>query len=98
MKKKNDSSEIVTRGILREELSHLKTDINQLRADMDHLRIDIDEKAREYRDDVLTKMDKVIGELEGIREDSVIGRRQTEDLRVDVEDLKSRVKKIEKAN
>lgn len=91
MKKRNGSSEIVTRGILREELGHLRTEL-------DHLKTAIDDKAREYRDDILTKMDKTMGGLEDIREDSEIGKHQTEVLRADVDELKKKIKKLEKVN
>jgi len=48
MKKKNNSSELVTRGILKEELNNFRNEFN--------LRFErMEEVFREYRDEVLNK-------------------------------------------
>jgi len=40
---------------------------------------EVDEKARGYRDDVLNKMDEVIGELSQIREDQIFTNHDLKD-------------------
>ena len=62
MKQKNISSDLVTKGYL---------DII-----IDEAKRDIDEKAREYRDEILTRLDGAMGELESRRENDVIGTYQ----------------------
>lgn len=56
-----------------------------------------DEKNRGYIDKVLTGLDKVMKELEIIREDSVIGIHQTRELRVDVDNHQKRILTLEQA-
>ena len=40
---------------------------------LDEIKEEIDENAKNYRDDVLTKLDEVMGELETIREENILG-------------------------
>jgi len=47
--------------------------------DLDEAFERYDEKNRTYRDDVLTGLDKVMKELEEIREEALIGNHQTEE-------------------
>ncbi len=48
-----------------------------------------------YRDEILTKLDRAMGELETIREDSVIGIHQMRELREEVDDHVKRIKVLE---
>lgn len=83
MKKKQDGSSLVTVSLL---------DIKLEEQDRRN-----DDKAKLYRDQILTKLDGVMGELEAIREDNTLGAGQTRELRMDVDDLKKRVKKLEQS-
>lgn len=56
-----------------------------------------DEKNRGYIDKVLTGLDKVMKELETIREDNVIGTDQTRELRIDVDNHEKRILTLEQA-
>lgn len=94
-----DDNEVVTRGILREvlkeELSNYPTKI-QLEIKLDNLEKRIDDKARGYRDEILTKMDQILGELAQIREDNHFRDRDIRELKKTDRDHEKRIKKIEK--
>lgn len=55
----------------------------------------IDEKARDYRDDILNKLDQVMGELETMREENLIGTYQIRELRKQDANHERRLRKIE---
>lgn len=57
----------------------------------------MDEKSKKYRDDILKGLDKVMKELEEMREDSSLGAYQTRNLREDVDSHKKRITKLETA-
>ncbi len=82
MKQKNISSDLVTKGYL---------DII-----IDEAKRDIDEKAREYRDQILTKLDGVMGELQTMREENTIGTYQSKEVRDQIDDHEIRIKRLEK--
>lgn len=73
------------------DLSHLVT-----KSYLDEVVRGIDEKAQRYRDEILAKMDEVMGELGVMREENTIGSHQTSQLRDTVENHKKRIKNIEK--
>ena len=90
--KSNDSSDLVTKKILSDELSLFKVGID---ITLDEMKIEIDDKARGYRDEILTKLDGVMGELQTIREDAVIGGHHTSKIREQVHDHEKRLKHLE---
>lgn len=53
----------------------------------------MDVKAKKYRDDVLTKMDEIVGELAQMREDRLVGDYQTKER---LEHHEERIVKLEK--
>lgn len=57
----------------------------------------MDEKSKKYRDDILKGLDKVMKELEEMREDSSLGVYQTRNLREDVDSHEKRITKLETA-
>lgn len=57
----------------------------------------MDEKSKKYRDDILKGLDKVMKELEEMREDSSLGAYQTRNLREDVDSHEKRITKLETA-
>lgn len=101
MKRQNSSSELVTKKDLKQELgkfatkADLKNETISLRMNLDKLKLEIDDKARQYRDQVLTKLDGVMGELQNIREDNIIGSHQTAEMRDQVENHEKRIQKLE---
>lgn len=89
-----------------------KEDVKILRRDLGLLRDGLKEDTRKaiglveagmsnnfesYRDDVLTKFDAVMKELEEMREDSSLGVYQTRNLRQDVDKHEKRIAKLEAA-
>lgn len=82
MKQKNSDQDLVTKGFLKIELNELMQKI--------------DEKAKKYRDEILTKMDGVMGELQTMREENTIGTYQSREVRDQVEDHERRIKRLEK--
>lgn len=53
----------------------------------------VDDDARNYRDEVLTRMDGIVGELQTMREEKVVGGYQIEET---MNDHEKRIKKLEK--
>lgn len=72
--KKQANDELVTKGFLKGEL--------------EKFGLEMDEKARGYRDDILNKMDEMMGELEQIREDQMF-------IHHDLKDHEKRITKLE---
>lgn len=100
--RKTSSSGNVIRTILREELEEeLKKFETRFETKMDfkleNLERRVDEKAKQYRDDVLIKMDEAIGELQTMREENTIGSHQITRLNDQVEDHEKRIKILESA-
>ena len=46
---------------------------------LDEIKEEIDENAKNYRDDVLTKLDEVMDELETIREENILGNHHVQE-------------------
>ncbi len=86
MKRKDGNSELVTKGFLKKELEYELGELEQR----------VDNRAKQYRDQILTKLDGVMGELGAIREDNTIGTYQTSQLREDVDGHEKRIKTLEK--
>ena len=54
-----------------------------------------EEKHRKYHDENMNRLDEVMGELENIREDNMIGTYQTRELRENVDNHEKRISKLE---
>lgn len=67
--------------------THIIMDIKQ-----EQMLIRIDEKARQYRDEVLTKMDQIVGELAQIREDRLFEKHEKGELKEQIDDHEKRIK------
>ncbi|EKD85815.1 MAG: hypothetical protein ACD_37C00603G0011 [uncultured bacterium] len=78
-------------GLLRDGL---KEDINRSE---EKIEVRMSKKFESYRDDVLTKFDAVMKELEEMREDSSLGVYQTNQLREEVDSHEKRIIKLEAA-
>lgn len=57
----------------------------------------IDDKLMLYRDEVLTKFDAIMKELETMREENTLGVYQTNNLQKKVDDHEKRITKLESA-
>lgn len=76
-------------AVVKEEISYseLRTDIK-----LDKLKRELDDNAKEYRNDVLNKMDEVMGELAQMREDREVGDYQVGEK---IENHEQRIIKLE---
>ncbi len=73
---------------------------NSLRGEMRGLKEEIvgeiDGKNEKYKDEVMTKLDDISGQLEDLQEDKTLSIHQTSQLREEVEDHEKRIKILEK--
>jgi len=99
MKVKNVSKQI-TQDILRNEFSSYEQNIDkkleklgeEIHGEMQEMR----EEHKQYKDEVLTKLDDISGQLENLQEDKVLSIHQTSELRKDVDGHEERIKNLEK--
>lgn len=79
---KQKGTDLVTKDFLEEKLSKVKSELrNELRV---------------YHDEIMTKLDEIVGELQTMREENTIGAYQTPEIRNQVEDHERRLKRLEK--
>lgn len=80
MKQKDDSSQVITKTYLKAYVDE-KFALNDVKTDLklENLERKIDEKAREYRDQILTSNDKLAKTLETMREELEINNFQMRD-------------------
>lgn len=104
MKQKNDLSQPATKGDLIELEQKLEKRFEkkfatklQLHIELENFELRVDDKARKYRDQILTRLDQVMGELQNIREDTVFKNRDISKLRKDIDSHEQRIAKLEKS-
>ncbi len=93
----NNVFKTVVRGVIREELQVVREEIhevreeikNKLRNTQEQLEEKVENTYRKYRDDVLTKMDSLIGEIKTDREEQAAQSMLHEELEERVENLES---------
>jgi hypothetical protein len=85
MKKAN----YVTEDYLDGKLSALK---QELKEEIVEMR----EEHKQYKDEVLTKLDDISGQLENLNEDKTLAIHQTSQLNEKVDNHESRIKRLEK--
>ena len=88
---KNQLKNYVTKKDLQTTLQNYPT-----KWDIDKLEQRIDDRARLYRDEILTKMDLILGELAQMREDNLFRDRDIRELKKTDRDHEKRIKIIEK--
>lgn len=99
MKRKNVSSQPVTKTDLESALKKYATkeDLLIVKQELkEEIVGDIDEKNEKYKDEVMTKLDDISGQLEDLQEDKVLSIHQTEELRGKVDSYEKRIKNLEK--
>lgn len=84
-KRNSPSSELATKSYL-----DLKFDAFERR-----IEEKMEEKLVNFRDKILNSIDKVMGELQAMREENTIGTYHTRELRGTVEDHEKRIAKLE---
>ena len=108
MKQKNGDEDVVTKSFFKKELKKelskfaTKTDLRNieksLRSEMLHVEQrgeSLEDKMKQYKDEIITKIDGVMGELEAMREDSMIGTHQISELREEVDNHEKRINLLE---
>lgn len=90
MKKKNNSSDLVTKVFLKGELTTLETRVD---IKLERMEKRIDDNAQKYRDQVLTSNDKLAKHLKTMREENTIGFNQ---LNNKLQDHEKRIQRIER--
>jgi hypothetical protein len=106
MKQKTDITQPTTKkdlAQLEERLGkNLKSETQALetRIDIKNDRRDLrlEDKFRQYRDDVLTKMDQVMGQLETIRDEQVLANHHAEEMLQKINNHEGRITRLEKFN
>lgn len=91
---KNNSSNFVTKKDIKVLENSLRAEI---KLNTNDILTKVDENARKYKDEILAKMDEVMGELGVMRDENTIGSGQTSQLRQEVQDHETRIKHLEKA-
>ncbi len=88
--------------VTKKDLFSTKDDLlvvkEELQRRIDVLELRTDEKAQKYRDSVLTAIAGVMKELEGMREDRIIGSHQTLALQKQVGNHEKRIKRLEQTH
>lgn len=105
MKQKIVNDDPITKSIFKAELKELKSEFKkELSNYPTNAKVEMmlekserrtDEKARGYRDEILTKMDQIIGELAQIREDRLFEKHGKRELEKQLDDHEKRIKKLE---
>ena len=85
MKKKSVRGELVTRGYLIDTLADFREGL------IDQL----DTKNRRYKDEIMTGIDKVVKELQDMREENAAGTLHLERLDETVDDHEKRITRLE---
>ena len=100
MKKKNNSSNLVTKVFLKDELKNLETSLHlkitslEIKVDtkLEEVEKRIDNNAQRYRDQILVSNDKLVKQLESMMDENTIGFSQ---LNRQLQNHEKRIKKIE---
>lgn len=81
------------------DVKTMKLDMKSIKSDSAIMKVDIEKMRGEskiYKDEILEKLDEVIGELGVIRDENIIGAGQTSQLREEVDNHEKRLKDLEK--
>ncbi|OGH23138.1 MAG: hypothetical protein A3F31_04060 [Candidatus Levybacteria bacterium RIFCSPHIGHO2_12_FULL_38_12] len=99
---KNKTTGLATKNDLKKVEKSLRVELQKveksLRVELLRLEERIensDENAIEYRDQILTKLDKVMGELQTMREENTVGAYQIRELREKVDGHELRITRLE---
>lgn len=103
MKSKRSSSETITKGYLKKELARLATkdELGSLGRRIDFklegFKEEIDENAKKYRDQILTRLDGVMSELETRKDERDLETHQYSELKDQVDNHEKRIIHMEEA-
>ncbi len=102
MKKKSLSAESISKDFLKEKLDDLRiellTDVrDEVRLGIDEAKQELDDNAKKYRDQILSKLVGIAGDLETIKQENTVGGYQLSKLRQSIINHEKRIKKVERA-
>ena len=91
-----DDNELVTKGFLKKEL-HVGFTMAAFDTDQKLKAMEerIEEKHRDYRDEVLTKLDYIVRKIDKMDQEMTIGFYHIDEQRTDLADHEKRLKKLE---
>lgn len=103
MSKISNGHNLVTKDFLEEKLDKLEKKIDkklvglegEINVKLESLKGEVDENAKNYRDQILTKLDEVMGELQTGREERTLETHQYSELVEEVTGHEKRIKKLE---
>lgn len=103
MPKITNNNNLVTKNFLEEKLDNLEKKIDKkligiqskIDVKLDILKEEIDENAKKYRDQILTKMDGVMSELETKRQERTLENHQYSEIVEQVDNHEKRIKSLE---
>lgn len=103
MPKKSNGHNLFTKDFLEEKLDELGNKIDRklvgiqgkIDVKLEMLKEEIDENAKNYRDQILTKMDDVMSELEAGRQERSLETNQYSGIVEQVDDHEKRIKSLE---
>lgn len=88
----NTTKDLATKTDLKKVEKSLRAELLRLEEKVEN----VDENAKKYRDDILKKLDGVMGELQTMRDENTIGTYQTRELREQADDHEKRIVHLEK--
>ncbi|MBI2430536.1 MAG: hypothetical protein HYV39_00795 [Candidatus Levybacteria bacterium] len=96
MKQKNSSEEYITKKYLDERFSVFAQSIRRETQFIVDTAIEkLENRLRQTNDKLFNMLDKIVKELEGMREDRIIGDHQAKQVRQQVDNHEKRIKRLE---
>ena len=92
MTQKNKLEELATKG----DIKLLGNDIKFLEDSLSGKIQEMREEHEKYKDEVMTKLDDISGQLGNLRDENIIGAHQTSQLREQTDNHEKRIKHLEK--
>lgn len=98
---KEDFEKAINKLATRDELKSLATkkDLNNFKLDIiveiSQLETRTDDKMKKYKDEILTKMDGTMKELEEVREEQTLSQHQDKEFQKQIDEYAKKIKKLE---
>lgn len=96
MKQKKSSAEYITKSFFERSITQLLQGIRrEIEFSAETVIEKLERKMQEHNDANLTRLDKIVKELENMREDRIIGDNQSKQVRQQVDNHEKRIKRLE---
>lgn len=86
---------------MKRDLKFIKLRLGSVEHNTELTKVDtskLEENITKFRDDIFNRLDDISAQLEGLREDRIIGAHQTRELREEVDDHTKRITHLEKSH